>query len=174
MSKQLVITLIFTTLIAVTNSLQVALTATMPTFCFLTYQERKVTGYSQLTGEPEYTERLDSDSVEFHYSVSGLNQDEVLFSVYRQDPLPHNPRLSEQKQIHSFKGQPDGYYKAEYGTSRSIEVCFTRTDKEEKLVTFLVNQLTKSEEFAQMTRLELVTSRLKNMQSLFDIISLNL
>ena len=150
-----------------------SLTDTMPTFCFYTYQDRVLTGYSSQTGQPEYKERLVSDAMEIHYSVSGLNQDKVLFSVFKQDPLPTNPGLTEQKQIHSSKGQ-DGYYKAEYGASSNIETCFTRLDKEEKQVTFLVNQITQVEEFAQMTRLELVTSRLKNMQSLFDIISLNL
>ena len=34
--------------------------------------------------------------------------------------------------------------------------------------------MSKTEQFTQMTRLERVTSRLKDMQSLFDIISLNM
>ena len=114
-----------------------------------------------------------SNAMEIHYSVSGVNQDKVLFTVYKQERLPNDSFRTEQKQIHQSKGQ-DGYYKAEYGESSSVEICFTRQDREEKLVTFLVNQITQEESFAKMTRLELVTSRLKNMQGLFDIISLNL
>ena len=63
------------------------------------------------------------------------------------DPLPSNPDLAEQKQIYSSKGQPDGYYEAKYDGSTQIEMCFTKLDKNYKEVTFLVNQMSKSEQF---------------------------
>ena len=55
-----------------------------------------------------------------------------------------------------------------------IEMCFTRTDKYTKEITFLVNQLTAGQNLAQMTRLDRITNRVRDMQSIFDIISLNL
>ena len=90
------------------------------------------------------------------------------------DPLPSNPSMSEQKQIHTSKGKPDGYYEAKYEGSNYIEMCFTKLDKNKKEITFLVNQLAAGENFAQMNKLDRVTSRVKDMQSIFDIISLNL
>ena len=80
-----------------------------------------------------------SDSVEIHYSISGLNQEEVLFSVFRMEAMTNVPGQYEQKQIHSSKNKPDGYYEAKYDGGSLIEFCFTKLDSQEKVVTFLVN-----------------------------------
>ena len=82
------------------SALQVQLTNDMPTFCMLNYQDRVVKGYDQQTGQTESQELKMSNAMEIHYSVSGVNQDKVLFTVYKQERLPNDSFRTEQKQIH--------------------------------------------------------------------------
>ena len=84
----------------VANALQVQLTDAMPTFCMLNYQDRLVKGYEMQTGQADSRELKVSDAMEIHYSVSGVNQDKVLFTVYKQERLPNDSFRTEQKQVH--------------------------------------------------------------------------
>ena len=104
MLKYFAITLTSALLIDIAQTLQVSLTKEVPTFCMLAYQDRVVTGFDSYSGQPESRQLKMSDAMEIHYSVSGVNQDRVLFSVYKQERLPNNRGLTEQKQIHSSKG----------------------------------------------------------------------
>ena len=58
----------------------------------------------------EIRETIESESVEIHYSISGVNNDEVMFSVYKMVPLPSNPELAEQQRVFTDQGKPDGYH----------------------------------------------------------------
>ena len=123
------------------RSLSIICTLQFGTFCIQNERTRVVKSYQ--SQEPyEIRETLESESVEIHYSISGVNNDEVMFSVYKMVPLPSNPNLAEQQRVFTDQGKPDGYRHEKYEGSNMIEMCFTRTDKNKKEITFLVNQLT--------------------------------
>ena len=81
--------------IDIASAIQVQLTDAMPTFCMLNYQDRVVKGYDSYTGQADSRELKVSDAMEIHYSVSGVNQDKVLFTVYKQERLPNDSFRTE-------------------------------------------------------------------------------
>ena len=99
MLKHFVITILMAAVITQrAKSIQVSLTDEQPTFCIQNERTRVVKSYQ--SQEPyEIRETLESESVEIHYSISGVNNDEVMFSVYKMVPLPSNPNLSEQQRV---------------------------------------------------------------------------
>ena len=95
MLKNFVITILMAAVITQkAHAIQVSLTDEEPTFCLQTERTWVVKSY-QAQEPQEIRETIESESVEIHYSISGVNNDEVMFSVYKMVPLPSNPNLAE-------------------------------------------------------------------------------